>query len=84
MDGSKPITSANAVPDQETPLVNVGDAPTGFGPDSWQNTNVTSVTRMNMMILEAILIQRLNLEPNLTISLMSGNVLFVKQIKLIK
>ena len=26
------------VPDEEEPRVNLGDAPTGFGPDSWQNS----------------------------------------------
>ena len=30
--------SPNQVPDENYPAVNYGDAPTGFGPDSWQNT----------------------------------------------
>ncbi|HBG78725.1 MAG TPA: hypothetical protein DDW84_07800 [Phycisphaerales bacterium] len=36
------------VPDEAQPLVNVGDAPTGFGPDSWQNTTkITSTSKVN-------------------------------------
>ena len=30
--------SPGMVPDENLPAINYGDAPTGFGPDSWQNT----------------------------------------------
>lgn len=36
------------VPDETQPRVNLGDAPTGFGPDSWQNTvKTTSTSKVN-------------------------------------
>jgi hypothetical protein len=36
------------VPDESQPRINLGDAPTGFGPDSWQNTSkITSTSKVN-------------------------------------
>jgi hypothetical protein len=38
----------NQIPDESTPLVNTGDAPTGYGPDSWQNCEkATSTSKVN-------------------------------------
>jgi len=44
--GPTPITIdvyPSLVPDEQLPRVNLGDAPTGFGPDSWQNSAMGKV-----------------------------------------